>query len=44
MNRNTEKNLIDWLLEPNDIGVRYLALRDLSSADAKVKLLKFWQI
>ena len=35
MNRNTEKNLIDWLLEPNDIGVRYLALRDLSSADAK---------
>jgi hypothetical protein len=33
-----DKSLIatlDWLLEPADIGVRYLALRDLVKADAK---------
>ncbi len=28
------KSAIDWLLEPEDIGVRYLALRDLVKADA----------
>ena len=27
-------NPLDWLLEPDDIGVRYLALRDLVKADA----------
>jgi hypothetical protein len=32
---NIEKNPIDWLLEPNDIGVKYLALRDLVDADTK---------
>lgn len=26
---------LNWLLEPADIGVRYLALRDLTKADAK---------
>lgn len=31
---NTEK-VIDWLLEPDDPGVRYLALRDLAEADEK---------
>jgi hypothetical protein len=35
MNREMERNPIDWLLEPDDIGVRYLALRDLVDADAK---------
>lgn len=35
MNRKTEKNPVDWLLEPDDIGVRYLALRDLIGADTK---------
>jgi hypothetical protein len=29
-----EKSALDWLLEPDDIGVRYLALRDLVKADA----------
>jgi hypothetical protein len=29
----TLKNGLDWLLEPNDIGVRYLALRDFVKAD-----------
>jgi len=28
-------NALDWLLEPRDIGVRYLALRDLIAADEK---------
>ena len=28
-------NTLNWLLEPADIGVRYLALRDLTPADAK---------
>jgi len=28
-------SVLDWLLEPNDIGVRYLALRDLVEADKK---------
>lgn len=27
-------SVLDWLLEPDDIGVRYLALRDLVKADA----------
>jgi hypothetical protein len=27
-------NTLNWLLEPADIGVRYLALRDLTKADA----------
>ena len=35
MNRNTAKNPVDWLLKPDDPGVRYLALRDLMEADAK---------
>jgi len=26
---------LDWLLEPDDIGVRYLAMRDLVKADSK---------
>ncbi|MFC1910830.1 nitrogen fixation protein NifH [Chloroflexota bacterium] len=30
-----EKNVVDWLLEPDDTGVKYLALRDLVDADAK---------
>jgi hypothetical protein len=29
MNRKTGKNPVDWLLETEDIGVKYLALRDL---------------
>jgi hypothetical protein len=32
MNGTIEKNSLDWLLEPNDIGVRYLAMRDLVEA------------
>jgi hypothetical protein len=32
---NIEKSSIDWLLEPRDIGVRYLAIRDLVKADEK---------
>ena len=35
MNRKMEKKPIDWLLEPDDIGVKYLALRDLLDADPK---------
>ena len=35
MNRKIEQKPIDWLLEPDDIGVRYLALRDLLDSDAK---------
>jgi hypothetical protein len=35
MNRKTESRAIDWLLEPDDIGVRYLALRHLVDADTK---------
>ena len=35
MNRKTEKNPADWLLEPDDIGVRYLALRDLVEHNEK---------
>ncbi len=30
-----QKSALDWLLEPDDIGVRYLALRDLVKADLK---------
>jgi hypothetical protein len=33
MNTKIEKNLFDWLLEPSDIGVKYLALRDLFEHD-----------
>ena len=29
------KSVLEWLLEPSDPGVRYLALRDLVKADAK---------
>lgn len=35
MNVKLQKNPVDWLLEPDDIGVRYLALRDLADAGAK---------
>ncbi len=34
MDKIVENNLIDWLLEPDDIGVRYLALRDLADVSA----------
>ncbi|MGD0856278.1 MAG: nitrogen fixation protein NifH [Dehalococcoidia bacterium] len=34
MNRKTKKTA-DWLLEPDDIGVRYLALRDLVEHNEK---------
>jgi len=30
----TQGNPVEWLLEPDDIGVRYLTLRDLAKADA----------
>jgi len=33
--KTTPENTLDWLLEPDDIGMRYLALRDLSGADTK---------
>jgi hypothetical protein len=32
MNNKSEKNRVDWLLEAEDAGVRYLALRDLVKA------------
>jgi len=32
MDRKIDRNSIDWLLEPDDIGVKYLALRDLVEA------------
>jgi hypothetical protein len=32
---NSFNNVLNWLLEPADIGVRYLVLRDLIKADAK---------
>ncbi len=35
MNGKLQNNPVDWLLEPDDIGVRYLALRDLVEADGK---------
>jgi hypothetical protein len=35
MNTKVEKNLFDWFLEPSDIGVKYLALRDLFERDEK---------
>ncbi|MHB8104057.1 MAG: nitrogen fixation protein NifH [Dehalococcoidales bacterium] len=28
-------NTLDWLLKPNDIGVKYLAMRDLVKADSR---------
>ncbi len=38
MNGTRGKSSLDWLLEPNDIGVRYLAMRDLVEADEKETL------
>jgi hypothetical protein len=35
MNKKMGKTPVDWLLEPDDIGMKYLALRDLVDADAK---------
>jgi len=35
MSSNTEQSSIDWLLEPSDIGVRYLTMRDLVKAGGK---------
>jgi len=35
MSSNTEKSSIDWLLQPIDIGVKYLAMRDLVETDEK---------
>jgi hypothetical protein len=35
MNEKTYQNSLDWLLEPEDTGVRYLALRDLVNGDPK---------
>jgi hypothetical protein len=35
VNRKIRQGVIDWLLEPQDIGVRYLALRDLVQAGSK---------
>jgi hypothetical protein len=35
MAKETDSPVIEWLLEPDDIGVRYLALRDLVQADGK---------
>ena len=32
---STKENPAEWLLEPNDIGVKYLAMRDLIKTDAK---------
>jgi hypothetical protein len=31
----TAKDPVQWLLEPDDVGVRYLAMRDLVKSDAK---------
>jgi hypothetical protein len=33
--KRVQADVLDWLLEPDDIGVRYLALRDLVKADSK---------
>lgn len=35
MSQNTDPNPVDWLLEENDPGVKYLTLRDLVEAGAK---------
>jgi len=36
-------SVLEWLLEPNDIGVRYLTLRDLAKADtAELATAKKW--
>jgi len=35
MGMKMEASLVDWLLEPGDAGVRYLALRDLFDNDTK---------
>jgi hypothetical protein len=35
MSENLTGNVIKWLLEPEDIGIRYLAMRDLIKTDAK---------
>ena len=34
MSSNSEERSLDWLLEPGDIGVKYLALRDLLDTGA----------
>jgi len=34
MGSEADKNSLAWLLEPHDIGVRYLAMRDLAKASA----------
>jgi hypothetical protein len=35
MNKDGANNVLDRLLEPGDIGVRFLALRDLVKPDRK---------
>jgi hypothetical protein len=35
MNRKAQKDPVDWLLETDDIGVKYLALRDMVEHDEK---------
>jgi hypothetical protein len=35
MSSKIEKNSVEWLLEPNDIGVKYLAMRDIIETDEK---------
>lgn len=38
-----ENSPVDWLLEPDDIGVRYLALRNLVDADTNELATAAWQ-
>ena len=33
--KSLKADLIEWLLEPDDPGVRYLALRDIVGVDAE---------
>jgi hypothetical protein len=35
MHGKTDRNPVDWLLEPGDTGVRYLALRDLADCSSR---------
>ena len=35
MNGNLGRSTIDWLLEPGDIGVKFLTMRDLIKTDDK---------
>ncbi|MFH1640075.1 MAG: nitrogen fixation protein NifH [Chloroflexota bacterium] len=35
MGNETENNVVAWLLEPDDPGARYLAMRDLTETDAE---------